>query len=272
MASASPKPPGKFLDSLTTKEEVLSIVSSTHADIINAGLSSSIDPGLYLALDCEMVGIGPDPDKVSALARISIVNVKGAQVYDSYVLPTEPVTDYRTSTSGITAKLLRKARPFDVVQQEVADLIADRLIVGHDIRHDLAALGLPHPKKDVRDTCRYPPYRELVSGSTPGLRMLSQKVLGVKIQSGPHSSLEDARATMALFWREKEEFEEWLVNRWRQTNGHGKANRGRGLQGRYDAVRTTDPLALDVGSTDNASQIEVDGKVNKYRKKKKRKY
>jgi RNA exonuclease 4 len=37
--------------------------------------------------------------------------------------------------------------------------------------------------------------------------MLTQKLLGVEIQTGAHSSVEDARATMALFRLEKEEFE-----------------------------------------------------------------
>ena len=39
------------------------------------------------------------------------------------------------------------------------------------------------------------------------------QLLGVKIQAGEHSSVEDARATMALFRAEKEGFEAEAVRR-----------------------------------------------------------
>jgi len=45
-----------------------------------------------LALDCEMVGVGPKGEE-SIAARVSIVNQYGKCVYDKYVKPTEPVTD-----------------------------------------------------------------------------------------------------------------------------------------------------------------------------------
>lgn len=53
-----------------------------------------------LALDCEFVGIGKDGAD-NALARVSLVNFHGGVVYDKYVKPSEPVTDYRTAVSGI---------------------------------------------------------------------------------------------------------------------------------------------------------------------------
>ncbi|KAI9472213.1 MAG: hypothetical protein EXX96DRAFT_455889, partial [Benjaminiella poitrasii] len=56
--------------------------------------------GKYVAIDCEMVGVGPGGID-SALARVSIVNYNGAVVLDCYVKPQEKVTDYRTKVSGI---------------------------------------------------------------------------------------------------------------------------------------------------------------------------
>jgi len=50
-------------------------------------------------------------------------------------------------------------------------------------------LFLNHPKKYVRDTQKYPGFRNLVGGRKPSLKMLAQKVLGIKIQSGEHSSV-----------------------------------------------------------------------------------
>ena len=60
-----------------------------------------------LAADCEMVGVGPRGED-SIVARVSLVNQYGKCVYDKYVKPTQPVTDYRTAVSGI--------RPDDLAQ------------------------------------------------------------------------------------------------------------------------------------------------------------
>ena len=203
---------------------------------INAGLSPDAEAGRYIAIDCEMVGVGPTPAIDSALARVSVVNFHGEQLYDSFVLPKEAVTDFRTSVSGITPQLLRWARTLEVVQADIAKLLNGRILVGHAIKHDLDALMLGHPKRDIRDTSRYPPFRELAKGRTPGLKRLSREILGIDIQSGEHSSVEDAQATMLLFRREKDGFEREHVKRWgrdRKLGNHAedgsvKADKNRG--------------------------------------------
>ena len=57
-------------------------------------------PGKYLALDCEMVGVGIDGAE-SSLARVSLVNFHGAIQLDEFVRQRERVVDYRTQFSGI---------------------------------------------------------------------------------------------------------------------------------------------------------------------------
>lgn len=71
------------------------------------------------------------------VARVSIVNQLGQCLYDKYVLPNEPIVDYRTAVSGITAELLENAVPLNVVQKEVSDIIENRILVGHAIHNDL---------------------------------------------------------------------------------------------------------------------------------------
>lgn len=176
-------------------------------ETINEGLSPSVEAGKFIAIDCEMVGVGPTPDADSALARVSIVNYHGHQLYDSFVQPKEAVTDYRTFVSGITPQLLQSARTFEAVQADVAKLLDGKILVGHAIKHDLEALLLGHSKRDIRDTSRHPAFRQLARGKSPSLKKLARELLGLEIQSGEHSSVEDARATMLLFRREKEGFE-----------------------------------------------------------------
>ena len=66
-------------------------------------------PGKYLAIDCEMVGLGINGSE-SSLARVSIVNFHGAAVLDAYVGQKERVVDYRTRWSGIRPKDIANGR------------------------------------------------------------------------------------------------------------------------------------------------------------------
>lgn len=158
-------------------------------------------------MDCEMVGVGPNPDHDSALARVSIVNFHGEQLYDSFVKPKEMVTDWRTHVSGILPKHMVEARSLEQVQKDVSGILQERVLVGHAIRNDLDALLLSHPKRDIRDTSKHPPYRKVAGGGSPRLKILAAEYLGINIQEGSHSSVEDARATMLLYRRDKKMFE-----------------------------------------------------------------
>lgn len=161
-----------------------------------------------------MVGVGPTPDRDSSLARVSVVNYNGEQVYDSFVQQREEVTDWRTHISGIAPRHMSEARPFDVVQRDVAKLMDGAVLIGHAVRHDLDALLLSHPKRDIRDTSKHPPYRKLAGGSIPRLKILASELLGIDIQGAAHSSVEDARVTMLLFRRDKEAFDRLHAQRW----------------------------------------------------------
>ena len=62
-------------------------------------------------MDCEMVGVGAGGQD-SILARVSIVNQFGQCIYDTFVMPTEAVTDYRTRFSGVRPKDLVKGQRY----------------------------------------------------------------------------------------------------------------------------------------------------------------
>ncbi|KFA62727.1 hypothetical protein S40285_05021 [Stachybotrys chlorohalonatus IBT 40285] len=190
-----------------------SMVLASEKDKINHGLSEGLEVGKYVAIDCEMVGVG-DGGYESSLARVSIVDFHGRQVYDSFVKQRERVTDWRTAVSGISVKQMRFARDFDEVQKQVDDILKTRILIGHDVKHDLAALQLSHPPRDTRDTSKYAGFRQYGHGRKPALRVLAREILKVEIQSGPHSSIEDARVTMLLFRKHKSGFDMENANRY----------------------------------------------------------
>lgn len=78
----------------------------------------SLCPTTVVALDCEMVGTGPG-GRCSELARCSILDYHGNVLYDKYIKPCSPVTDYRTPWSGIRRCHLLNAIPFVQARDEV---------------------------------------------------------------------------------------------------------------------------------------------------------
>ncbi|MBE3044671.1 hypothetical protein IMZ48_19340 [Candidatus Bathyarchaeota archaeon] len=183
---------------------------------VNEGLAKIAELGKYVSLDCEMVGVGKDGAQ-SVLARVSVVDFHGRQVYDSFVKPQEKVTDWRTSITGITPAHMNTARAFTAVQSQIAEILHDRTLVGHDLKHDLAVLGLSHPRIDIRDTAKFQAFRHYGNGGKPSLKSLAQGILGVEIQSGAHSSIEDAKVTMAVFRQHKPAFDVDHANRYRDV-------------------------------------------------------
>lgn len=198
---------------------------------INEGVAAGVDIGKYVAIDCEMVGVGLD-GRDSVLARVSLVDFHGRQVYDSFVRPRERVTDWRTKITGITAKTMATAREFDAVQQEIADLIKGRIIVGHDIRHDLTVLMLTHPATHIRDTARFAGFKQYGHGPKPALRVLAKELLNIEIQTGHHSSIEDAKVAMLLFRKKKSEFDMEHANRFEKPEGGAGSSKPRAKSGK----------------------------------------
>ncbi|XP_030372049.1 RNA exonuclease 4 [Scaptodrosophila lebanonensis] len=167
----------------------------------------------FVAMDCEMVGIGPN-GQFDMLARVSLVNKTGEVLLDKYVKPRDEVTDYRTSVSGIRPQDIENGEEFNVVQEEVIKLLQGKILVGHALRKDFEVLHIKHPFANIRDTASYKPLCKVVSnGRTPSLKRLALAVLGQEIQTGEHSSVEDARAAMGVYNRIAGDWEKYLEKR-----------------------------------------------------------
>uniref|UniRef100_A0A672FWM8 Interferon stimulated exonuclease gene 20 like 2 n=1 Tax=Salarias fasciatus TaxID=181472 RepID=A0A672FWM8_SALFA len=166
-----------------------------------------------LAMDCEMVGTGPK-GSVSQLARCSIVSYDGDVVYDKFVKPTVPVTDYRTRWSGIRPRDLLKATPYVQARKEILKLLAGKLVIGHAVHNDFKVLGYSHPGPLTRDTSRIPLLnRRAGFAETECERAELVSRLRPQVGRRGHSSVEDARATMELYRVVEEEWEWTLASR-----------------------------------------------------------
>lgn len=94
-------------------------------------------------------------------SRVSVVDYRGQVIVDTYVRPTAKVVDYRGAVTGIEAHHLTSgenertpaeprtyrltiplstanAKPFDEVQQDVANLLHGKVIIGYALWNDLS--------------------------------------------------------------------------------------------------------------------------------------
>ena len=178
-----------------------------------------------------MVGVGDYGGIDSILARVVIVDWHGQVVLDQYVQPTQPVTDYRTHVSGITADQLlaeNGAVPWQTCHDTILELLhisplnpegwldysqTTQILVGHGLKNDLAVLGLPgYPWYLQRDTTKWEPFLQSTTAATttacrglPGsprkLRDLTKCKLhrDIQVPGRPHCPHEDAVAALDLY-------------------------------------------------------------------------
>lgn len=178
-----------------------------------------------IAIDCEMM----QSNISQVLGRVSIVNYEGNTIFDTFVHYPMPINITSTDEkySGINRRDIdpqNGAQPFPEVQAHLVELLRDRIVIGHDIKHDLKVISInlpsyilrlqgatsPRPTPvtfamtDRRDTQKYSGYRQYANpgcgaDQAPSLKNLALKVLGRSIKQGRVSSVEDAIATMELY-------------------------------------------------------------------------
>ena len=181
----------------------------------NAMITSKPHYSEFVALDCEMVGVG-EHGKRSALARVSILAWDGSVLLDSFVRVAEKVTDYRTFVSGIKPidLITPTALDFLCVRSMVEKLICGKILVGHGLSNDLEALQLHHPWHLIRDTSLYEPFMIRTTNGflrSQRLRTLTQQYLGRNIQQegSCHNSCVDAWAALELYFLVSSAWEHW---------------------------------------------------------------
>jgi RNA exonuclease 4 len=200
-----------------------------------------------LAVDCEMVGTG-FRGLDSILASVCVVNCWGNVLFSSLVKPTHKVADYRTAYSGVTAEMLSSdaARPIVEVRQHVRRLFEGRIVIGHSVDNDFVVLGINHPAALTRDTAH--DLRRLKEGRRPKkLKVLAADHLRLKIQRGEHDPAEDARASLYLYLRFRDEFEEAAARRAKRA-------------ARSASVRSYEPVVPDAAADgDRDARSTADG-------------
>ncbi|KAK0149591.1 RNA exonuclease 5 [Merluccius polli] len=163
-------------------------------DFVSTESADVTDSSPLYGLDCEMCLTA----KGNELARVSLVDSSGKCVLDELVQPPNPILNYLTRFSGITAAMLQSITTLvsDVQRKLLSLLPRDAVLVGHSLDNDLRALKLIHPH--VIDTSLL--YTKEF-GQKFKLKVLAEAVLGKQIQTEEqrgHDPMEDASAALQL--------------------------------------------------------------------------
>ncbi|KAM1857630.1 hypothetical protein ACFX14_007717 [Malus domestica] len=184
----------------------------------NLGIRDNTESGStggtqVVALACKMVGGGSD-GSLDLCAKVCLTDEYDNIIFQSYVMPLIPVTNYRYETTGIRPEYLRDAIPLRQVQKKIQDFLCNgepkwkirlrsgraRILVGHGLDHDLDSLQVEYPQVMIRDTAKYPPLLKS-SKLSNSLKYLTQAYLGYDIQTGIQDPYEDCVATMKIYKR-----------------------------------------------------------------------
>ncbi|CAB60521.2 Exonuclease domain-containing protein [Caenorhabditis elegans] len=149
------------------------------------------------ALDCELVHTLNGLE----VARVSLVDMKGKVLLDTFALPVFEVISFNSTFSGVTEKDMESAISLEACRLQLFQLInSETLLVGHSLESDLKALRLVH--HNVIDTAVLfsivDPSRSYILKLS--LQNLAKKYLCKDVQSeaSGHSSIEDSHTCMEL--------------------------------------------------------------------------
>lgn len=177
-----------------------------------------VKAGEPVAVDCEGCILGANTGNASrGVGRVSIVNMQGQLIYDTFVsYPKDMLQrpDPQRYHFGVTYKDIRRdyGAQAHVHVLRVCTSIFDKatIVVGHSIYNDMKMLvGINFWKYTLYDTQNFAGYQQysLSRNGSPSLSALASSVLGKEIQVTEHSSVEDAKVTMELYVRRKDQFQ-----------------------------------------------------------------
>ncbi|KAJ1734369.1 poly(A)-specific ribonuclease [Coemansia sp. Benny D160-2] len=147
--------------------------------------------------------------EIHTLARLSIVRANGGPLHgvpfiDDYVETTRPIADLATKYSGIHAgDLTVGTSPYKLSTMKEAykklRLLVDSgcIIIGHGLKHDFRVCNIVVPASQQRDTMTL--FQSPQHIRPIALRFLHWFFYMKNIQSGEHSSVEDAQSALKVY-------------------------------------------------------------------------
>jgi DNA polymerase-3 subunit alpha (Gram-positive type) len=157
----------------------------------------------YVVVDIETTGTKPLESDIIEIGAVYIEDGKVKDTFNTLVRPTQMITSYITSITGITNEMVQKADPIEVVMPKFITFCKSAVLIGHNVivfdyrmlKVKATRLGLPFEKKAI-DTLTI---ARKVLGHLPS-RKLGDLCAYYDIPlMNAHRAYDDAYATYLLF-------------------------------------------------------------------------
>jgi len=188
-----PKPEMQYVHTIETKD------LKRRRSVITVPISKQEAEEKTLILDAEMA---IDKDNVSRPIQVSIINLKGEMLMNTYVTPKECIKRYCTWVHGISERKVIGRMDEDDCISKVRGLLRGKILMGCDLQGDIKALNIKVEELlGIRDISGSIAIQEILKNPNPlnGLKKMAQEILNVSMQERYHSANEDTEIIRKIY-------------------------------------------------------------------------
>lgn len=173
----------------------------------------------YVCIDLETTGLSPKHDKIIEIGAVKVVNGEISDTYSTFVNPGRKLDERIIELTHITEQNLESAPEIKDVISKVISFTDNLPLLGHRIIFDFSFLkqaavnaGLSFDKEGI-DTLKL---ARICFPELPSKRLTDMcDYYGIKLDA--HRALNDAMATVELFKRLSQDFEEKYPDKFNET-------------------------------------------------------
>lgn len=166
-------------------------------------LGPPVSETTFCVIDVETTGGSARTGAITEIGAVRLRAGRQQATFSTLVDPGRPIPGHITRLTGIDAALVADAPPFSTVADELAEFVADTVVVGHNIRYDLSYLAAElercgRPRFTNPSVCTLALARRLVRDEVRDCK-LGTLARTFRLGHQPnHRALDDALATADL--------------------------------------------------------------------------
>ena len=166
-------------------------------------------PSSFVVFDLETTGLDSKTDEIIEIGALKVKDDKVTECFEMLVKPTISISSFITNLTGITNEMVENSPSIEEVLPKFLAFIGDAIVVGHNVNfdvnfiYDASIRWLKKPfENDFLDTLRLS--RKLLKDLYHHKLGEIASYYGIDT-SGSHRSLNDAKMTLAIFYKLQEE-------------------------------------------------------------------
>ncbi|MFM1538343.1 PolC-type DNA polymerase III [Helcococcus bovis] len=161
-----------------------------------------IDNKDYVVFDLETTGLSNFTDKIIEFGAVKIRNGEIIEVFEEFVNPKEPLSDFTTELTGITNDMVVNADTIDIVLPKFLEFTKDTILVAHNAEFDVEFILAKTSEMNLEFKPIYADTMYISRALNPDFKNHKLDTLTKHYQVNllnHHRASDDARATAEVF-------------------------------------------------------------------------